>query len=51
MRKSYDFLVKMEAKGLSNKALLCQLSIGTRKVATVEKRCVCYCWASCGPAG
>ena len=51
MLKSYDFLVRMAAKGISNKALLSQLSTGMRKAGAEEKRCVCYCWDSCGPAG
>ena len=51
MLKSYGFLVRMAAKGISNKALLSQLTTGMRKVGAEEKRCVCYCWASCGPAG
>ena len=51
MLKSYDFLVRVAAKRISNKALLSQLSTGMRKVRAEEKRCVCYCWASCSPAG
>ena len=50
MLKSYDFLVRMAAKRISNKALLSQLSTGMRKVGAEEKG-VCYCWASCCPIG
>ena len=51
MLKSYEFLLRMAAKSISNKALLSQLSTGARKVGAEEKGYACYSWDSCGPAG